>query len=216
VVVSAGVARAAQAWTRLKLRWPTPEVRELVVFLLLVQLMASVNSLALAFGARGFAVLCAGLALVIYAGALRGERFAARRVLGWIGAPWRWWAGAAVVGCFLSALVTAATLSVGHSIRVSEPVHNQVLAVTLGPIVEEICLRGIMVPLLAQFISPAAAVLATSAVFAFLHWPASLLKLASIGATGAGYGWTRILSGSTALAAVAHAAYNLTILVFGL
>jgi membrane protease YdiL (CAAX protease family) len=115
----------------------------------------------------------------------------------------------------LGALVTAATAAFGHSIRVSEPVHNQILAVTLGPIVEEICLRGVMVPLLARLMGSPGAVLVTSAVFAFLHWPASLLKLGSISATGVGYGWIRIRSGSTAVAAAAHTMYNLTILTSG-
>jgi membrane protease YdiL (CAAX protease family) len=216
VAASAGFLRATQAWAWLKLRWPTLEIREIVVFLLLVQLMASARLFTLAIGARGFAVLCAGLALVIYAGAVRGERIAARRMLGWIGAPWRQWAGAAVAGCLLGALVTAATVVFGHSIRVTEPVHNQVLAVTLGPIVEEICLRGAMVPLLARLMGSAGAVFVTSAVFALLHWPASLLKLTSIGATGAAYGWIRVRSGSTALAGATHAMYNLTVSAFGL
>ena len=70
----------------------------------------------------------------MYGGAINGKQFAARRALGWVGAPWFHWLGSAVVGGFL---VTAATIAFGHSIRVSEAVHNQVLAVTLGPIVEE-------------------------------------------------------------------------------
>ena len=48
------------------------------------------------------------------------------------------------------------------------------------PIVEEICLHGVVVPLLARLLGSTAAVLVTSAVFAFSHWPASLLKLTSI------------------------------------
>lgn len=210
---SVGFMRVAQTW--LRLRWPTVEIRELVVLLLFVQLIANARLFAFALGLRGFAVLCAGLALVIYAGAVRGDRFAARRMLGWIGAPWRQWAGATMAGCFLGALVTAATVVFGHSILVSEPVHNQVLAVTLGHIVEEICLRGVMVPLLARLMGSATAIFLTSAVFAFLHWPASLLKLGIIGATGVAYGWIRIRSGSTAVAAFAHTMYNLMVLIFG-
>ena len=217
MAASAGVARAAQAWAYwLKLRWPTVDIRELVAFLLVVQLMASARLFTLAIGVQGFAVLCAGLALVIYAGAFRGDRFAARRMLGWVGAPWRQWAGAAMSGCFLGALVTAATVVFGHSIRVTEPVHNQVLAVTLGPIVEEIVLRGVMVPILARRMGSAGAVLLTSGLFASLHSPASLLKLASIGATGAAYGWIRIRSGSTTVVAAAHAMYNLMVLTVSL
>ena len=209
---SAGFMRSTQTW--LRLRWPTFEIRELVVFLLFVQLIANAKLFALAFGPRGVAAVFTGFALVIYGGAVHGKQFAVRRALGWVGAPWRQWVGAVVAGCLLSAVVTAATVVFGNSTQVAEPVHNQVLAVTLGPLVEEICLRGVMVPLLARLTGTTASVLVISAVFAFLHWPASLLKLASIGATGAAYGWIRVGSGSTALAAVAHSTYNLMVLIF--
>ena len=213
--VSAEFARATQAAAWLKLRWPTVGVRELLIFMLVVQVTANAKLFTVGLGPSGFAAVCAGLALVIYGGALHGKRVAARSALGWITAPGRYWLGAAAAGCSLGPLVTTATIAFGHSIHVTEPFHSRVLAVTLGPIVEEMCLRGVMVPLLARLIGSAGAILVTSAVFAFLHWPASLLKLGSIGATGASYGWIRVRSGSTALAAVAHTIYNLTVLTFG-
>ena len=153
---------------------------------------------------------------MMYGGAINGKQFAARRALGWVGAPWCHWLGSAVIGGLLGVLVTAATIAFGHSIRVSEAVHNQVLAVTLGPIVEEICLRGIMVPLLARLTGWTGAVFVASVIFAFMHWPASVLKFTSIGVTGAAYGWIRFRSGSTALAASAHTMYNLTVLMCSL
>ena len=210
---SAEFMRTTQVW--LKLRWPTFEIRELVVLLLLVQLMANAKLFPLAWGPRGFAAVCAGFALVIYGGAVDGKRFAVRRALGWVSAPSRSWLGAVVAGCVLGALVTTVTVAFGRSTQIAEPLYNQILAVTLGPIVEEICLRGIMVPLLARVIGFPGAVIFTSCFFAFLHWPASVLKLGCIATTGAAYGWIRVRSGSTALATVAHAMYNLTLLVFG-
>lgn len=210
---SAGFMRTTQVW--LKLRWPTLEIRELVVLLLVVQLMANAKLFAVALGSLGFAAVCAGFALVIYGGAVDGKRFAVRQALGWVSAPSSSWVGAVVVGCLLGALVTTVTVAFGRSTQIAEPVYNQILAVTLGPIVEEICLRGIMVPLLARVIGSIGAVVVTSTLFAFLHWPSSMLKLACIGATGAAYGWIRVRSGSTALAAVAHATYNLTLLLVG-
>jgi membrane protease YdiL (CAAX protease family) len=162
------------------------------------------------------AVVFIGFAILMYAGAVRGERFAVRCTIGWVGVPWQQWVRAAMAGCALGVGVTSVTVAFGHSIHVVEPIHNLVLAATLGPIVEEVCLRGVLVPLLARLIGTAAAVLVTSAVFALLHWPASLLKLGSIGATGAAYGWIRVGSGSTAVATAAHATYNLTVIVLGL
>jgi membrane protease YdiL (CAAX protease family) len=111
-------------------------------------------------------------------------------------------------------VVTSATVSFGHSTRVVEASHNEILAVTLGPIVEEICLRGLLMPLIARVVGPRGAVIATGALFAILHWPASPLKLASIWLTGVAYGSIRARSGSTAFAATAHATYNMTVLLF--
>ena len=80
----------------------------------------------------------------------------------------------------------------------------------------EICLRGVLVPLLARIVGPSVSVVTAAVVFSLLHLPASILKLASIGITGTTYGWIRIRTGSTAVAALAHAAYNLSILLYGL
>jgi len=210
---SAGFMRTTQVW--LKLRWPTLEIRELVVLLLAVQLMANAKLFAVALGPRGFAAVCAGFAFVIYGGAVHGKRFAVRQALGWVSAPSRSWVGAVVVGCVLGALVTTVTVAFGRSTQIAEPLYNQILAVTLAPIVEEIGLRGIMVPLLARVIGSPGAVIVIAGLFASLHWPASVLKLGCIGATGAAYGWIRVRSGSTPLATVAHTIYNFTLLLFG-
>ena len=61
MAASADVARASHAWAWLKLRWPTLEVRELVVFLFVVQLMTSARLFTLAIGAPGFTTLCSGV-----------------------------------------------------------------------------------------------------------------------------------------------------------
>lgn len=195
--------------------WPSLKGLDLTVAVLFIQLIAKAALLAQVLGPFGMATGIAGFAAFIYSGAVSAGQHTASRALGWIGAPWRHWVGAIVAGCLLATIVTSATIALGHSIRVTAAFHDRVLAVTLGPIVEEICLRGLLVPLLARVVGSAGAVLVTSALFAFLHWPASYLKLASITVTGAAYGWIRVRSGSTALSAIAHAIYNLTLLGFG-
>ena len=210
---SAEIMRTTQGW--LRFRWPTFEIRELAILLLLVQFIANAELFAIAAGPRGFAAACAGLALVIYGGAACGHQSAVRKTVGWISSPWRYWLGTVVIGFVLGALVTTVTIASGRSTQIVEPVYNQILAVTLGPIVEEICLRGIMVSLLVRVMGGPGAVIATSVLFALMHWPASLLKLVCIGATGAVYGWIRVRSGSTALATLAHATHNFTVLVLG-
>ena len=95
------------------------------------------------------------------------------------------------------------------------------LQVTLGPVLEEVLFRGYLFALLLWILAtvrttrwnvlviPIAAL-----VFAVVHLSqpgASWLQMACITSTGAVYGSIRYASGSAAPAAVAHAAYNLTL-----
>ena len=195
---------------------PVIEIRELVVALLFVHLTANASLITRVIGPRWAGVPFGGCALLMYCGAVAGRRFTARRSVGWVASPWQQCLGAALVGCLLASIVTAATVAFGHSTRVTEPIYNQVLAVTLGPILEEVCLRGVLVLLLARLIGPTWAVFVTGVAFALLHLPGTPLKLVTIGTTGVVYGWIRVRSGSTVLAAIAHATYNLTVLMFPL
>jgi membrane protease YdiL (CAAX protease family) len=199
-----------------QIRWFSAGGLELTVVVVFIQLIAHAALAARFLGPHVMAAVYAGFALLIYGGAICAGEDSARRALAWIGGPWRRWAAAAVAGSLLGMVVTSATLSFGHPIHIDEAAHNEVVAITLGPIVEEICLRGILMPLIARIIGPRGAAIFTGALFAILHWPASALKLASIGLTGVAYGSIRARSGSTAFAATAHATYNMTVLLFGL
>ena len=192
----------------------TIEIRDLVVVLLVVHLTANASLITRVFGPRWMAASFAGCALLMYCGTVSGRRVSARRSIGWIAASWQQWFGAALAGCLLAAIITAATVAFGHSTHVTEPIYNLALAVTLGPILEEICLRGVLLPFLARQLGPTGAVVVTAVAFALLHLPGSTLKLVSIGTTGAVYGWIRVRSGSTAIAALAHESYNLIVLIF--
>jgi hypothetical protein len=88
-----------------------------------------------------------------------------------------------------------------------------VFAVTLGPLCEELMFRGFLMPLLVRSFGALAGVLAAAVPFALLHgfqyaWTWQLLLIIFL--AGAGFGWMRHRSGSTAAAVVMHAAYNLT------
>jgi hypothetical protein len=88
---SAGFMRATQTWVWLRFRWPTLEIREVAVLLLLGPVDRE-RLLTLAFGQLGFMACAPGSRFVIYGGAVRGEHFAVRRTVAWTSAPWRWWA----------------------------------------------------------------------------------------------------------------------------
>ena len=90
-------------------------------------------------------------------------------------------------------------------------------AVTLGPLCEELIFRGFLQPLLQRTFGAIAGIFGASFLFALLHGPqygwswrhVLLLILAS-----AVFGWSRHRTGSTAAAALMHAAYNFTFFLF--
>jgi membrane protease YdiL (CAAX protease family) len=94
------------------------------------------------------------------------------------------------------------------------------LQVTLGPVLEESVFRGYLFAFLMWLLGAAAndavrgalTVVFAAVVFAVVHLAqpgVSWLQLACITSTGTLYGWIRWRSGSTAPAALSHAAYNL-------
>lgn len=90
-----------------------------------------------------------------------------------------------------------------------------IFAVTLGPVCEELAFRGFLLPWLVRWIRPAPAILVTGALFAALHGPEyawSWRHVLLIGLAGAAFGLVRYRTGSTAAAAMMHAAYNFVFL----
>ena len=88
------------------------------------------------------------------------------------------------------------------------------LAVTLGPIFEELTFRGFLLPLFAKTLGSPAAIAVCAGAFALIHGPQygwAWQALLPVGFAGACFGVARVASGSTGVAAVMHAIYNLTI-----
>jgi membrane protease YdiL (CAAX protease family) len=86
-------------------------------------------------------------------------------------------------------------------------------AATIGPVCEELVFRGFLQPLLVRSLGPAPGILLTALPFALLHGPEyawSWRHVVLITLAGASFGWMRRRAGSTAAAAVMHAAYNTT------
>ena len=85
------------------------------------------------------------------------------------------------------------------------------LGALLGPALEESFFRGCLLPVLARTIGVPLAILACALLFAALHKPPTAAQWVSFTITGAVYSWMRVSSGSTAAAALMHAAYNVTL-----
>lgn len=91
-----------------------------------------------------------------------------------------------------------------------------VLAVTLGPVCEELAFRGFLLPLLARTFGAAIGIVLTAIPFALLHGPQyawSWRHILLILLAGCAFGWIRLRTGSTAISAVTHGAYNCTFLL---
>jgi uncharacterized protein len=86
-------------------------------------------------------------------------------------------------------------------------------AITVGPICEELAFRGFLMPLLVRSLGPVAAIVLSALPFALLHGPQyawSWRHVTLITLAGSAFGYTRWRTGSTAAAAIVHAAYNAT------
>ena len=130
------------------------------------------------------------------------------------------WVLAAVSGFVAGIIVFAIGTTSGQNMRLGDNWKLIALQVTLGPVLEEIVFRGYLFAFLMWLLSKAAndvgrgalTVVFAAVVFAVVHQPGvSWLHLACITSTGTLYGWIRWRSGSTAPAAVSHAAYNLAL-----
>ena len=132
------------------------------------------------------------------------------------------WALGASSGLIAGIVIFAIGSASGQSIILSSNWRLAILQVTLGPVLEEVVFRGYLFSLLIWLLHRGAGgaalnwlVIVTAAVtFALVHLAqpgVGWLQLVCITMTGGLYGWIRILSASTAPAAVAHAAYNLTL-----
>jgi membrane protease YdiL (CAAX protease family) len=131
------------------------------------------------------------------------------------------WLLAAGTGFIAGGVVfTLASLS-AQGMRLSEDRKLILLQVTLGPVLEEILFRGYLFALLLWALTRlgkkrwnALVVPLAALVFAVVHLShpgANWLQMVCITSTGAVYGAVRYTSGSSAPAAVAHSAYNLTL-----
>ncbi len=88
-------------------------------------------------------------------------------------------------------------------------------AVTLGPASEELIFRGFLMPLLVRSAGVVGGILLAALPFALLHGPQyawSWRHVLLILMAGCAFGWVRYKTGSTAIAALTHAAYNFTFL----
>jgi membrane protease YdiL (CAAX protease family) len=133
--------------------------------------------------------------------------------LGWRPAAPRYFAFS-LVGGFLMAVAVIVVVHGSYPLipRISFAA-GVLLAVALGPILEESLFRGFLLPVMSRSLGLAGAVIVTSLLFGLVHRPPTVLHYICFTLAGIGYAWIRVASKSTATAAVMHASYNLALLV---
>jgi membrane protease YdiL (CAAX protease family) len=132
------------------------------------------------------------------------------------------WVLAAAGGLLAGIIVFSIGTVSGQNMRLGDNWQLIVLQVTLGPVLEEVVFRGYLFAFLMWSLKRMAidagrnqlVVVFAAVVFAVVHLAhpgVSWLQLACITSTGTLYGLIRWRSGSTAPAALSHAAYNLSL-----
>ena len=205
--------------------WPSrltifDEQREMLFWLLLLgswQFLASPGKSTSVIGAAGTAwfLVLAWKSL----GRLRGFGMHQAR---WEPAHTGDWIIAVATGFGAGGVIFGVAWASGQNVMLTADWRLVTLQVALGPVLEEVVFRGYLFAFLMWLLSKVAndagrnrlGVVSAAVLFAVVHLAqpgVSWLQLACITSTGILYGWIRCRSGSTAPAAVSHAAYNLAL-----
>ena len=132
------------------------------------------------------------------------------------------WVLAGLCGTLAGIAIFLIGTAAGQNMKLGDDWKLITLQVTLGPVLEEVVFRGYLIAFLMWMLSRVdkdagrnrLAVVLAAVVFAAVHLAqpgVSWLQVACITTTGTLYGWIRCRSGSTAPAAISHAAYNLAL-----
>jgi membrane protease YdiL (CAAX protease family) len=128
-------------------------------------------------------------------------------------------------GVASAAVILSAAHLAGMGVAVAFRWSLLVLQLVLGPVLEEVVFRGYLLTAVLwssrcierRRVRHAIAVVVTAALFTAMHFiepGRSLHEALAIGATGVLYGSIRILTGSSGPCALAHAAYNGSIILY--
>jgi membrane protease YdiL (CAAX protease family) len=195
-------------------RFQLPEVSNwdlavAVVLLCAWQLIANVGEL---IGLVPVLIIT-GIALLMSAASLRHVYFCpALRALGWT-VPRTHFLLIAIISGSLTAFAVATVVRAFGIQMVRDPVTITVLAVTVGPIVEESFFRGFLQPWMAANAGALLGVVGAAFCFAAVHRPVSFLQISCFTFMGAAYGFLRLRSGSVLSSMLMHSSYNFAILL---
>ncbi|HEY3615819.1 MAG TPA: type II CAAX endopeptidase family protein [Candidatus Sulfotelmatobacter sp.] len=155
----------------------------------------------------------AALMLALYLILKLRYRLAVLRPLGWIWPHTSVMIIAPLLGVLLAAAVVLLSHAPAPNTRTMPLLQALALGLVFGPILKESFFRGFLLPVLACSLGKTLAVILTAFLFALFHGPDNLAHWAFLIGTGVAYGWIRVAYRSTTASALAHAAYNLVLLL---
>ncbi|MFN7998442.1 MAG: CPBP family intramembrane glutamic endopeptidase [Bryobacteraceae bacterium] len=129
----------------------------------------------------------------------------------------------ALAGMVAGGVIVAVACLSDRSLGVEQGWNRVILAVSLGPVLEEVIFRGYLLTAMLVLTgrlwpsrSASVSIIGIAVVFSTAHLATPGMKaiqLGCIGSTGCLYGYIRVRFRSTAAAALAHAMYNLALYV---
>lgn len=140
--------------------------------------------------------------------------------IGWVSPRRGFWSYSFIAGLAAAAGIWSYARIFHRSLGRVPPPHRVLLASASGPMIEEMLFRGILFWLILEFLRRRGApqtvalgvtVLLTGVLFALAHSDRNSPRLYATILTGIAFGWMRAQSGSTAAAALMHAAFNFVI-----
>jgi membrane protease YdiL (CAAX protease family) len=190
--------------------------REIVFWLLLLSAFSDLSSPEPKRELAGLIEACAFLVVAISStGRLKGLGL---EFVAWNRIPGRAVAESMFYGLLAGCVIVAVARGSGQPLGIEYGWNMAVLAITLGPVLEEIIFRGYLLTfalwvtrLGSRWLWSPVSVMSIAVVFAFAHVGkagTTTLQLICIVATGCLYGWMRLTYRSTAAAAITHAMYN--------
>jgi membrane protease YdiL (CAAX protease family) len=155
--------------------------------------------------------------LCMYGYRVLGETEWLRR-LGWVSPRQGFWFYASIAGVAAGAGVWWIARIFHQTLGCVPPPHRVLLAISSGPMIEELLFRGLLFWLTLELlkrrgmplaVAISATVFLTTIAFAFSHNDRQGPRFYATILTGIAFGWMRVQSGSTAAATLMHGVYNL-------
>lgn len=125
------------------------------------------------------------------------------------------------LGVFLS-VITSFVMVIDNLLYVEKPVKlgsallaiNIIVAVLLGPVIEELVYRGVIIDILGRWFRGFVCVTASALIFSLVHIPEGFIDFLLVFLVGICFGVVYIIDGNLIPSTIAHSLSNVAVLIF--